>query len=298
MPTGNLEEPNSTALRAFAIMEYVVRAEAPVSLDEATQGCKLPKPTVYRILGMLQRGGLLQREPFTKRYSVGPRLSTIALEVMQNSSVRAQRQGILRQLVDEIGETCNFTMLDGNEVLYLDRVETSSPVRLHMEPGSRVPLHCTASGKLFLSQLSPKQLYQLIGKTPLKRHTQRTITDPKVLERALKRVRAENVGVDEGEYLEGSVCIAVPVTDTNGRMYAAVAVHGPAPRMTLKKGMQYLPALRRAAGAIAATLTPTGPESGEFPSLKPGARARVRGREKSPGAPIDGRRSRAGRSVK
>ena len=117
MQSGNLGEPDSTTLRAFSILEHVIRAEAPVSLDETTQACKLPKPTVYRILGTLQRSRLLQREPLSKRYSVGPRLSTIALEVMQNSLLRAQRKGVLRQLVDEINETCNFTVIDGNEVL-------------------------------------------------------------------------------------------------------------------------------------------------------------------------------------
>ena len=107
-----------------------------------------------------------------------------------------------------------------------------------------------------------------MGKIPLKRYTKRTITDPRVLEKELKRVRAEKIGVDEGEYLEGSVCIAVPVTDKNGRMYAAVAIHGPSSRMTLKKAMQYLPALRLAAEEIASTLMPNPPISGESPPPK------------------------------
>ncbi len=245
--------PPSSTLRAFSVVELIANAEEPVSLDELTQLCGLPKPTVFRILALLVRGGVVERDSIEKRYFVGPRLSTIALKVQMHSPARAWRHSILVRLVEEIGETCNFTMLDGNNVVYLDRVETSSPVRLHMDTGSRVPLHCTASGKLFLSQMTPIQLRRVLGTGPLKRYTERTITSIDALEKALKKVRADRVGTDIGEYLEGSVCLAVPVTDGDGRFCAVVALHGPAPRMTLRKGIEYLPALRRAAKALAGT---------------------------------------------
>jgi DNA-binding IclR family transcriptional regulator len=145
-------------------------------------------------------------------------------------------------------------MLDGDQVVYLDRVETSSPVRLLMEAGSRVPLYCTASGKLFLSQLPEKTVRELLGTGPFKRYTERTIGELSTLQRELKKIRSEGVGRDVGEYIEGSVCLAVPVLDAMGRVCASVAVHGPAPRMTLKRGREFLPALRQAALAMGATL--------------------------------------------
>ncbi|TRZ65110.1 MAG: IclR family transcriptional regulator [Rhodocyclaceae bacterium] len=245
---------DSSTLKAFGLLELVARAEGPLSLDELTQQCSLPKPTVYRILGTLQRGGLVQREPVAKRYCIGARLSQLALEVMLRSPQRARRHAILQQLVEEVGETCNFTMQDGNEVVYLDRVETSSPVRLLMEAGSRVPLHCTASGKLFLSQLPEYRIAALLGPGPYRRYTERTITEAGALQRELRRIHAEGIGTDVGEYLEGSVCLAVPVTDAQGRVCATIAVHGPAPRLTLKKAMDFLPPLRRAAIAMGATI--------------------------------------------
>jgi len=245
--------PPSSTLRAFSVIELIAKAEDPLTLEEITQLSGLPKPTAYRILSLLVRGGVVSRESFDKRYFVGPRLSSIALKVQMHSPARAWRHAILVRLVEEIGETCNFTMLDGHDVVYLDRVETSSPVRLHMDAGSRVPLHCTASGKLFLSQMTPAQLRRTLGNGPLKRYTERTITDVDVLEKALKKIRTDSVGTDIGEYLEGSVCLAVPVAGRDGRFCAVVAIHGPAPRMTLKKGIEYLPALRRAAKALTET---------------------------------------------
>jgi len=149
---------------------------------------------------------------------------------------RRERHAILARLVEAIGETCNFTMLDGREVVYVDRVETSANVRLHMKAGSRVPLHCTASGKLLLSDMSLAQRQRLLGPGPLARYTERTIVSFDALERELAKVHATGVATDAGEFLDGSVCLAVPVRDPRGRMCAAFAVHGPAPRMTLAVG--------------------------------------------------------------
>lgn len=255
MSKPSVQEDSST-LRAFALLELVAHGEGPQSLDELTQLSGLPKPSVYRILGTLQRGGLVQREPASKRYCIGPRLSRLAVEIMMRSPQRARRHAVLQQLVGEIGETCNLTMLDGNEVLYLDRVETTSPVRVHLAAGSRVPLHCTASGKLFLSQLGERQAATLLGPGPYRRYTEKTIVDPEALQKELRRIRSEGVGTDVGEFLEGSVALSVPVTDAAGRVCATVAVHGPAPRVTLRRAFDFLPALRRAAAAIAETMVP------------------------------------------
>lgn len=250
------EDIDSAALRAFAVLERIAAAAQPPTLEDITRATGLPKPTVFRILRLLVAGGLVQREVHEKRYALGARSAAFALDVQMQSPQRAERRAILARLVETIGETCNFTMLDGEEVLYLERVETSANVRLHMKAGSRVPLHCTASGKLLLSALSAARVHRLLGDGPLLRYTARTITDPAALDRELQAVRANGVGTDIGEYLVDSVCLAVPVRDARGRVCAAVAVHGPAPRMTLRKGYGFVPAMQDAAAAISATLIP------------------------------------------
>ena len=238
------------------MLEQIATSDESLTLEELTRLSGLPKPTVHRILQLLMRGGWVERQSLDKRYVVGPRVCALALAVQMRSPRRRERRAILARLVETIGETCNFTMLDGSEVVYLERAETSADVRLHMDAGSRVPLHCTASGKLLLSDLTPAQVRRLLGPGPLPRYTDRTITNWATLERELAKIRASGVGTDVGEYLVGSVCMAVPVRDPQGRMCAAVAVHGPAPRMTLKKGYSFLPAMRRTANEIAATLLP------------------------------------------
>lgn len=243
---------SSSTLRAFALLECIAAADESPTLEELTRATGLPKPTVYRILQLLMRGGFVEREVHDKRYAIGARACTLALAVQMRWPRRRERRTLLERLVAEIGETCNFTMLDGTEVVYVDRVETSEAVRLHMKPGSRVPLHCTASGKLFLAHLPAATRRRLLGAGPLKRYTERTITNLTALERELAKIRTSGISTDNGEFLDGSVCLAVPVVDSRGRVCAAVAVHGPAPRMTLRKGHGFLPAMRRTAAAIAA----------------------------------------------
>lgn len=281
MPTKDVARPESTSLRAFSVLEYVARAGVPVSLDDATHACNLPKPTVFRILAMLQEAYLLQREPLSKRYIVGARLSALAIDVMQHSTLRAQCHTVLQELVDEIGESCNLTMLDGNEVLYIDRVETPLPLRLHLEPGTRVPLHCTASGKIFLSRMSAKQIHRLLGKGPLKRYTAKTITDLPALEKELRQIKVAQVATHDSELFDDSVAVAVPVAIQHGQVYAAVAVHAPSSRMSISAGLEFVPALRRAAEAIGSILTPN-TQSSASDSASRGAGARPRSRKKSP----------------
>ncbi len=248
------QDNSSATLRAIAVLETIVRADRPVSLTEVMTDVDLPKPTAYRILTLLEHSGLLLREPGGKRYIAGARLARLGVEVLMNSSVRGSRHAILQRLVDDLGETCNFTTLDGSEVVYLDRVETASPLRVNLQPGSHVPLHCTASGKLFLAMLPGAQRGKLLDHLPLASFTENTITERARLEQALARIRRDRVSTDDEEYLAGLVCVAVPVSAPDGRACASVAVHAPVARMPLARALEHVPTLRRAAEALTATL--------------------------------------------
>jgi DNA-binding IclR family transcriptional regulator len=247
------EDNIPATLRAIAVLESLVAADRPASLAELTESSRLPKPTLYRMLGMLESAGLVAREPAARRYAPGPRLAALARNVMLNGSLRAERHAILARLVEEIGETCNFTMLDGAEVVYLDRVEAAWPLRMNLSSGSRVPLHCTASGKLLLALLPKPARERLVARLPLTRYTGTTITEPKKLGAELARIRAERHATDNEEFHAGLACVAVPVTDRAKRTCAALAVHAPVSRMPLARALEHLPSLRRAADAMAAT---------------------------------------------
>ena len=146
-------------------------------------------------------------------------------------------------------------MLDRGRVVYLDRVESHWPLRLHLAPGSVVPVHCTASGKLFLATLPAARRAALLRALPLERHAPATIVDPAALERELEALRRRDLGIDAEEFIVGLVAVAVPVRDRRGRVAAAVAVHAPAARMPLASALGHVDAMRTAAAAIGATLS-------------------------------------------
>ena len=243
----------SAALRAISIMETVVAADAPLSLTAIMAAVELPKPTVHRMIVLLEHAGLLMREPLGKNYSVGLRLARLGREVMLNSNVRATRHIILQRLVTEVGETCNLTMLYEGQVIYIDRVDSAWPLKVDLKPGSLVPLHCSASGKLFMSRMPAAKRRTLLGQLPLARFTDNTITDPKKLKAELDRIRSESVAVDKEEYLDGLVCVAVPVMLGDGRLCASVAVQAPVARLSIARALEYVPLLKRAAEILATT---------------------------------------------
>ena len=247
----------SPTMRAFSVVEAIGRASGPVLLMDVVAAVGLPKPTVHRILTQLVDAGLLRRLPGAG-YGIGARLSRLGRDLITNDAGRPARRAILQRLVDTLGETCNFTMLDGAEIIYLDRVETASPLRVNLQPGSRVPAHCSASGKLLLAHLPPAQLERLLAQLPLTRFTERTLATREALTAELERIRASGYSVDDEEFLEGLACVAVPVTDEQQRVWATVAVHGPAARMPIEGALARLPELRAAAAAIGDTFRDDG----------------------------------------
>lgn len=242
-------EPSAT-LRALAVLEVVAKGENPLALNDIMGATGLPKPTAHRILGLLEAAGMLVREPEGKRYAPGPRLSALALDVLTGAAWRAPRHAILQALVNEIGETCNLTMLDGTEVVYLDRVEAAWPLRLHFQTGSRVPAHCSASGKLLLALMPARMRRRIVDTLPMPGFTANTITDRKAFAAALNSIRKERVSTDDEEYLAGTVCVAVPVANARREVPAVLAVHAPVTRMSLARALTHVPALRRAAAQL------------------------------------------------
>lgn len=252
------------ALRLLALLEHIAAREGPHSLQALSDATALPKATMHRMLQQLEGAGLLQREGDGRQYGAGARLRRLAESLLLNSGLHGARHQVLRALVDELGESCNLTALAGGEVLYVDRVETAAPLRFYLQPGSRVPVHCSASGKLFLAQMPKAERERLLQATPLEAFTPATLTKPAALAAELARIEREGYALDREEFLPGLVCVAVPVPPSataaagpagaghGQRAALCLAVQAPAMRMPVERAAQVLPALRRAAQALAA----------------------------------------------
>jgi DNA-binding IclR family transcriptional regulator len=246
---------SSSTLKAFAVLETLVRVGGPVTLAELMLATGLPKPSLHRTLALFEEAGLVAREPNGRAYAVGQRLSRFALEVLTNEPVATRRRVILRKLVADVGETCNLSMLRKGELVYLDRVEADWPLRLHLPAGIALPPHCSASGKLLLAFLPSEERSQLVATLPLPKFTERTITHRQMLANELERIAETGYAVDNEEYVVGVACVAVPVRDTAGEVMAAVAVHAATARLPLARAIEFVPQLADAAARIAKTFT-------------------------------------------
>ena len=243
-----------SALKVFAVLEAIATAQRPLAIAELAALLGVPKPTMHRIVRQLDTEGLLQREPHSRVYGPGPRLLNFALGAVRSSMRSAPRHALLEALSAKVGETCNFGMIAGNAVLYLDRVETSWPFGLRFEPGSRVPLHCTSVGKILLSVQPRKRRDDMIRATPLHRYTETTITDPDALHAELDEIRKRGYSIDNQEFLAGVVCLAVPVRDSKGVICAGLAISAPLARMPVAKAIEHLPTMFATAEQLAAHL--------------------------------------------
>lgn len=241
---------DTPTLRLFALLEVVASKDQFFSLQGLAEETGIPKPSLHRMLQQLESAGLLERSGDSRQYGTGVRLRKLAENLLLNDTFHGARHGVLRALVNEVGESCNLTALSGSEVMYLDRVETPAPLRFYLHSGSRVPVHCSASGKLFLAGMTPAQRLRLLGHTPLEAFTPKTLTDLEALEEEIKQVKRQGFALDNEEFLPGLMCVAVLVPSTGGRSNLCVAVQAPIMRLTPDKALGLLPALQRAADAL------------------------------------------------
>jgi IclR family transcriptional regulator, acetate operon repressor len=246
--------------RSFAVLEHVAGSRAPVDVLDIIASLKLPKATAYRLVDWFVTQGYLSREPARRRLIIGPKFTNLAFGALSSSMRHDTPHVVLQRLVHTLNETCNIGTLLNGEVVYLDRVEAEHwPLRLHYTVGSRVPLHCSAIGKLFLALAAAPRRRRLLQSLELRRFTDSTITDSARLETELRQIRKEQVSFDREEYLVGVVCMAVPVIGKNGEMLAALAIQAPQARMNVQTARRHLPALQHAAAELAEIFQETGP---------------------------------------
>lgn len=265
-------DKGSRSMRALGVLEAVVAAGRPAAAADIMAATGLPKATVHRLCTLLERQGYLQKDVLGRGLMTGPKLDRFVLGVLGGHRHRVLTHAILENLVSQVRETCNLNVPDGAAMLYVDRVEAQWPLRMQLPVGTRVPLHCTASGKLYLAMLPEGDRERLLKGLKLERHTANTRTDPEALEKELKKIRADQVGVDNEEFLEGMVAVAVPITDAHGRVCATLAMHGPTMRISLVAANVHVPTLRRAAADISEILQSGSASSARTNGLAPGRR--------------------------
>ncbi len=236
--------------RAFGLLELIAAQRRAMSLSELAGASGLAPATLHRLARTLVDLGYLRQEP-SRRYGLGPRLFLLA----ESSSTMLSSLALphLGHLVEEIGETANLAMLDGDQVAYVAQAPGRHSMRMFTEVGRRVLPHCTAVGKALLASSADEDVRALLARTGLPRHTPHTVTDPDELLAQLSQVRERGYAVDEGEQEVGVRCVAVGVPGTSIRL--AMSLSGPAPRMSDELLVHAVPVLQGSAQSLADELS-------------------------------------------
>jgi DNA-binding IclR family transcriptional regulator len=240
------DEQIPTNLRLLLVLEEVVRQGVAVKPADIVERLGLPKPTVHRLLQTAEAEGFLQRDLAGRAYGPGPRLRRLAMRTMSSEHLRTARLAILKTVAEEVGETCNLATPDREGMTYLDRVETKWPLRIQLPVGTRVPFHCTASGKMYLSSLKRSTLVSVLSARPLEKPTRKSMISPELLMSELVVTRERGYSTDNEEFMEGMTAVAVPILDGYRRLLATLSVHAPIQRDVLQKLGELLPVLKTA----------------------------------------------------
>lgn len=258
------EIQGAAALRkGIAVLSAVATAAGPVRFGELHEKTGLPKPTLHRILAALAADELIVLEPREKTYRLGVKLLEMASRTWAGFDLRRAAEADLLRLRDETGETVHLAVLDGVEVVYIDKIESKQQVRMYSTVGNRAPSYCTGVGKAILAFLAPQRQSEVIGSLPFKRYTDRTITSERKLKQHLAEARGRGFAVDEGEHEEGIRCVAAPILDYRGDTIGSISVSAPSFRFGEEKMRHFAPAvvaaaqrISRKAGAIVSAAEP------------------------------------------
>lgn len=223
-----------TNLRTLRILEVLGNSNRSMTPTEINQELKLPKQTVHRLCNTLEEEGFLVRETNGKRLQPSARLKGLASGVLHNSRNQIVVRQILEEIADNVKETINLAVPEEAGMMYLERIETDWPFRIQLPVGTHVPFHCTASGKTFLASLTPAARKAYVNNITLTPMTPNTFVDKNQLLDELTIIAKQGYAVDNEEFMEGMVAIAVPIRDEKSRYCGSVAFHAPDQRLSIE----------------------------------------------------------------
>ena len=215
------------------------------------------KSSVSRLLATLERHGVVWRNPETDKFGLGPALISLAGAALQRIDLRTSAREHLARLAQETRETVNLAILDGDQVVNIEKLPSAHYIRDIGWIGRRSPLHCTATGKALIAHLGRPELRRLLG-ARLKRFTPRTICEWPALDAELAEVRRTGFAMGEEELEPGLIAIAAPIRGLGERVAGAVSVSGPSFRMPPAAIAAYAPHVLAVAAAISRGLGHSG----------------------------------------
>lgn len=235
--------------RSAALIDAIAADPAPASLKVLAAETGLHPSTAFRILGALTRTGFVERDS-AGRYMLGRKFLHLAGRVRRGIDIRDEARDIMEALRDQLGETVNLTVREGDEVIYIERVSPKRMMRVEQVIGSRAPLHVTAVGKLMLGELGDPFVRAYAQRTGLPVYTPHTIVSEQRLLDEVRQAGVDRYAFDNEEAEEGVGCIGTLVRDNTGAVVAGLSISAPIER----RRDDWVTLVQQAAGQISERL--------------------------------------------
>lgn len=216
--------------RTLDLLEALADSDGPLGVTELARRVGATKSAAYRILANLERRGYVAKDATTTRYAPGTRLAYLGRRSLGAGDLAHVARPVLEDLHARFEETVNLGVLEGDEVVYIDMVESTHGLRMSARVGARDASHSTSLGKAMLAFLPAGEIDRRLER-PLAARTANTITDPSRLREELARVRVRGVAEDLAENEVGARCLGAPIFDHRGAVIAAISVSAPASRL-------------------------------------------------------------------
>jgi len=236
-----------TNLRCLLILEVLGRSDRALTATEINAHLGLPKQSIHRLCATLENEGFIARAGDSLHYHAARRLRELGAGLLVHSHQHIIRHQILERVSRSVGETVNYAVPQADGMSYIDRVETDWAFRVQLPIGTRVPFHCTATGKTFLASLPDAKLDTMLNALDLAQRTARTLTSVNALKAEVSEIRAKGYALDQEEFLSDMIAIAVPILTKDHQFIGAVSFHGPAQRISIETAINALPVLQDAA---------------------------------------------------
>lgn len=221
--------------RALDLMESVAMAEQGAGLTELAKATGLAPSTAHRLLKTLQQRRYVNHDAERGLWFIGVQSFTVGAAFLRTRNVVAAARPVMRQLMEDSGESVSLAVLDGADAVYLAQIECRAMMRALARPGGRAPLHCSGVGKALLAALAEEERAPLYRRVDFTRYTEHTLTDADALEAALRPVTARGFAIDDEEFALGLRCVAAAIRDEYGEPVAAISCSGPTARVTAER---------------------------------------------------------------
>lgn len=243
-------EKMRTLNRAVAVLDCFSLEKTELGVREIARMVNLPSSVAGRLLLSMKEMGILSQNPETRAYSMGSRVLTWAGVYTSNLDVRNKAIPALEELHESTRETISLYVLEGNERVCVERIESPQNVRIVARLGRRLPLYAGAAGKVLLAFLPPYRQAQFFETCPLVPLTPRTMVDPTTLREELLKIRQDGFATSYGEWIEDAAGVAAPVLDQAGEVVAALTISGPILRFNQANVERYCVEVKHVASRI------------------------------------------------